>query len=77
MRPLTILLLVTAITACFVAALVKDGPVALLARLVYGLAFVGSVIAFVRGLPRAPDETSSATAPGVRGVDATSMSAHG
>jgi hypothetical protein len=33
MRPLTILLLATAVTACFVASLAQDGHVAVAARL--------------------------------------------
>jgi len=61
MRLLTIVLLVAAVTASFVASLAHDGHVAVAARLVYGLAFVASIIAFARGLPRTPDAPQAPT----------------
>jgi hypothetical protein len=76
LRPLTIILLVTAIAACFVAALAVDGRVVMLARFVYGLAFVGSILAFVRGLPRTPAEPEAATTL-PRSAAPPSASAHG
>ncbi len=63
MRPLTITLLLTAVAACFVASLVGDGLVAVAARMVYVLAFVGSIVAFARGLPRAPEGPARLDAP--------------
>jgi hypothetical protein len=68
MRPLTIVLLVTAIAACFVASLAHDHEVALVARLVYSLAFVASIIAFARGLPRAPEVAQQGTPSVSRGA---------
>lgn len=68
MRPLTIVLLVTAIAACFVASLAHDDTVVVAARLVYSLAFVASIIAFARGLPRVPDDArlASSLPPGAK-----------
>lgn len=60
MRPLTIVLLVTAIAAGFIASLADDEHVILAARLMYSLAFVASLIAFARGLPRLPGDTGLA-----------------
>lgn len=60
MRLLTIVLLVAAVTASFVATLTHDGQVAVAAQLVYGLAFVASIIAFARGLPRTPEDPPQA-----------------
>jgi uncharacterized membrane protein len=68
MRPLTIVLLVIAIAACFVASLAHDEFLILGARLVYSVAFVASIIAFARGLPRVPEDAWRGTAapPGAK-----------
>lgn len=66
MRPLTIVLLVTAVAAFLVGSLTQDGQVALVARLMYCAAFVASIIAFARGLPRTPEnppQTSRGSRP--------------
>jgi uncharacterized membrane protein len=70
MRPLTIGLLIAAVTACFVASLAHDDHVAVAARLAYSVAFVASIIAFVRGLPRSPEQHGELASdrPGADGV---------
>ncbi len=55
MRPLTIALLVTAVAACLLAALSPNRAVELASRLVFALAFVASITAFLRTLPRTPE----------------------
>jgi hypothetical protein len=73
MRPLTIALLATAITALFLATLAHGGQVAIVARVVCCIAFVGSIVAYARGLPRTLEPRPSATRPGSQ----TPAHAHG
>jgi hypothetical protein len=64
MRHLTIALLATAITALFLATIAHEGRAAIVARVVCCLAFVGSIIAFARGLPRTLETQGAPTGQG-------------